>query len=139
MIGFICRIVNVGLIKDYRFAIFPKIAFAIDINKAFWVIGGGKANVVAQRACIRVAVTQFSKQRLFQCFHLQRFVIVYNDWPVESYAARGMATTRMKELKQNQLRSWEEHFPMQSFDNGSLWRVEDMAAKALVARGPEEA
>lgn len=69
----------------------------------------------------------------------QRFVIVYNDWPVESYAARGMATTRMKELKQNQLRSWEEHFPMQSFDNGSLWRVEDMAAKALVARGPEEA
>ena len=64
-----------------------------------------------------------------------RFVIVYNDWPVESYEDESKARARMKELRQNQLRSWEEHFPMQSFDNRSLWKVEDMAEKAAVPRG----
>ena len=60
----------------------------------------------------------------------QRFVIVYNDWPIESYPDEGRADARMTELRQNQLRSWRDHFPMQSFDNRSLWSVRDMAKSA---------
>jgi hypothetical protein len=59
----------------------------------------------------------------------QRFLIVYNEWPVESFDDETDATMRMHELRGTQLRAWREKWPMHGFDNRKLWSVQDMAKK----------
>ena len=61
----------------------------------------------------------------------RRFVVVYHEWPVDSYDDEKTAIARMQEMKNNQLRSWREHWPMSGVDNAVLWSVQDMLKKSV--------
>jgi hypothetical protein len=61
----------------------------------------------------------------------RRFVVVYHDWPVDSFDDEEAAKSRMRELRDTQVRAWQAKWPLHGFDNARLWSVQDMAKKAM--------
>jgi len=57
----------------------------------------------------------------------RRFVVVYNQWPMDSYDDERDALARMGEMRATQLRSLKERWCFDNFDNSSLWSVSDTA------------
>lgn len=64
----------------------------------------------------------------------RRFVVVYHSTPVDSFDDEASAHKRMTEMRDTQLRSWSEHWPLYKLDNSALWAVKDMAKSMLGTR-----
>ena len=60
----------------------------------------------------------------------RRFVVIYRNWPVDSYDEEPSAHRRMIAMREAQLQSWNGRVPMQVVDNPALWRVMDMGDRA---------
>lgn len=60
----------------------------------------------------------------------KRFVIVYNNWPCESFDDQASAKTRMQEMIANQTQSLTGIFPNHGWDVRPLWKVTDVLGAA---------
>jgi hypothetical protein len=56
----------------------------------------------------------------------KRFVIVYNNWPFESFDDSKAARQRMQELIDNQTESLRATYPSYGWDVRPLWKVTDV-------------
>ena len=62
----------------------------------------------------------------------KRFVIVYNNWPFDSFDESQAAAQRMQELIDNQMDSLSTTYPHRSWDVRPLWKVTDVT-DAMIA------